>query len=567
MHPWQKLFWIRAAAFAAAAVFVALAAWAAVAGSAWKNPLAGTAAAALAAAGFAQWCWRRKLQVALSPRAVFPAREGNRVRYRLDGREVLRRMGEEIARAEKRVWITVAFFHPGLVVPGLGGRTFPGLLAEKARAGVDVRLLFWKLEDGPRGREILGGGEIFQGTPADRRILQDLRREGPPLKARWDAILSGCHHQKTCCVDSRIAFCGGVNLVPEACDGTGHEDRFLYRPWHDLAAEIEGPVVGDLEGNFIQRWNEAKESAPWPDAGTAGTLEYPKDALGYRSLSTESQQPGTARVQLVRTIGSRRYSKDLDVPGPGLARPGIRRGESSLVEAYLELLGGAEESLYLENQYFFFEIGLFRMSAIPRRYRTRGPGGKTQHVLTRAVQQATERGVCVWLVLPGTPQFRGTHRRHLEMLRGCRQERLGLFSLAGQYHSLAAGPYVRDIYVHSKLFLADKKRVCVGSGNLSFQSLHRDSEAALLIEDFDGARSLLERLWEEHLGPEGARIARLPAQEALAAWKELAGRNAGRLQRGESLSGRVLPVPPAAFGESLSTRFASAEVDPPFGPR
>ncbi|MCB0219412.1 MAG: phosphatidylserine/phosphatidylglycerophosphate/cardiolipin synthase family protein, partial [Chrysiogenetes bacterium] len=457
MNPWIRYFWLKKIALPLGAVLAVVALWLASA------PLGVSAVLTLAAGFWGLREWDEIMGLALAPRAVFPRRPGNRVRFLIDGNAVIGRMVEEIRSARERIWLTIAFFDTDLPLLPPHGGTFLELLAKKAREGVDVRLLFWRMPAHDAETFAPGGGHVFFASEKNRSLLASL---DAPLKVRWDDRFAGCQHQKSMIVDSRVGFCGGVNLVTESLDDPAHVDRFVETPWHDVACELQGPVLGDLEGNFIQRWNAAVGPEPWPDRARADDLPL-KNLLGYRSLGTEAHNPGGANVQLVRTIPSLHYKGcELDVPGPGKASPSIwRKGEASLLHAYLDLIESAEHSLYLENQYFFFSIGAYRLNLLPREVLVRDSKGRLQHVLARALCDATRRGVYVWLLLPGNPQFVGTSRKGLTHLEDADFTKLGLFSLARDYSSLLNPRYYRPIYIHSKLFIADGARCCIGSGN------------------------------------------------------------------------------------------------------
>lgn len=545
MNPWIRYFRLKQVALPLGAALGVFALWLS------SVPLGISAALTLLAGVWGRHKWNQTLGLALARRPVFPWRPGNRVTFLIDGNAVISRMVEEIDGATDRVWLTIAFFDTDLPLPAPRAGTLLELLARKAREGVDVRLLFWRMPAHDAETFAPGGGRVFFASEENRRLLASLEA---PLKVRWDDRFAGCQHQKSLIVDSRVGFCGGVNLVTESLDDPEHADRYIETPWHDVACELQGPVLGDLEYNFIQRWNAAVGAAPWPDVKSAGDLPTTQPP-GYRSLGTEAMSPGGARVQLARTIPSLHYKGcELDVPGPGRASPSVwRKGEASLLRAYLDLIESAEQSLYLENQYFFFSIGAFRLNLLPRNALVKDSKGRLQHVLARALCDATRRGVQVWLLLPGNPQFIGTSRKGLTHIEDADWENLGLFSLVGDYSSLLNPRYYRYIYIHSKLFVADQRRCCIGSGNVSFQSLHRDGEAALDIHAPAQVRGFQAALWDEHCGRGGKELLDLPPRRAMDAWRKRAVTNAGLLQARKPLQGRILPIDPARYGEPLAS--------------
>src|ERR1700724_3842573 len=82
----------------------------------------------------------------------------------------------------------------------------------------------------------------------------------------------GSHHQKFVVLrhpdrpELDVAFIGGIDLCHGRRDDARHEgdpqptllaDAYGPRPpWHDAQVEIRGPVVGDVEAVFRERWED-----------------------------------------------------------------------------------------------------------------------------------------------------------------------------------------------------------------------------------------------------------------------------------------------------------------------
>jgi cardiolipin synthase len=130
------------------------------------------------------------------------------------------------------------------------GQEFKGQLIERARCGVQVRLIY----DG------LGS---FGLSTAYLAQLQDAGVETlefhpvVPWRARWG--LNKRDHQKILVVDDQVAFTGGINIGDEYVpieDGGGG--------WHDMHARLEGPAVFDLARLFRANWIK-NGGAPYPE--------------------------------------------------------------------------------------------------------------------------------------------------------------------------------------------------------------------------------------------------------------------------------------------------------------
>jgi cardiolipin synthase len=162
-------------------------------------------------------------------------RPGNRVRLLRDGREAYPRMLEAIHAARRSVLLEMYTFAEDPI-----GRRFAAALAERAKAGVDVRLIYDGLGSRSATREFFGamrseGIRVMEFHPlwGGFRGFRYRRRD----------------HRKLLVVDGRTAFVGGLNVsreyASEADGGLG---------WRDTQAEIEGPVVQDLAGTFLDLW-------------------------------------------------------------------------------------------------------------------------------------------------------------------------------------------------------------------------------------------------------------------------------------------------------------------------
>jgi cardiolipin synthase len=120
------------------------------------------------------------------------------------------------------------------------GRRWIDLLSERARAGVEVRLLYDELG--------------CLGTP--RELFERLTVAGGqvlpfgPVRLRWRPLmLNFRNHRKLVIVDGDIGFTGGLNIGDEYLGrGVG------ARPWSDLQVRITGDAVLGLQAIFLEDW-------------------------------------------------------------------------------------------------------------------------------------------------------------------------------------------------------------------------------------------------------------------------------------------------------------------------
>jgi cardiolipin synthase A/B len=114
-------------------------------------------------------------------------------------------------------------------------RRFCDLLGEKARSGVEVRVLYDWL------------GSIRYG----KTQLRALRAAGASVRADAARVqrLDYRNHRKIAVVDGRIAYTGGVNFGQEYIDGGKR-----FASWRDTSIRFGGPLVAELQRLFAMRW-------------------------------------------------------------------------------------------------------------------------------------------------------------------------------------------------------------------------------------------------------------------------------------------------------------------------
>ena len=136
-----------------------------------------------------------------------------------------------------------------IIRPDETGRKVMTLLAEKAREGVQVRVLHDAIGSWNFSASVIriltdAGGKVAAFLPISllrRRVQINLR-----------------NHRKILVVDGKIAFTGGLNLGDEYLGKNP-----FFGPWRDTAIRIEGPAVSSLQRIFLEDWNFAtKEELP-----------------------------------------------------------------------------------------------------------------------------------------------------------------------------------------------------------------------------------------------------------------------------------------------------------------
>ncbi len=166
----------------------------------------------------------------------YPLLCGNTIVPHVTGDELFPRMLQAIEQASHHIHLQTF-----IIQNDPTGRAFLDALANKARSGVQVRLLY----------------DRFGSTQAVLTCLFRRYRKVPnmtiagwtqvsPLKRRFQVNLR--NHRKAMIVDGERAFLGGINIHHE---NTTTSD---YDPIRDYHFEITGPVVQEVQYAFMQDW-------------------------------------------------------------------------------------------------------------------------------------------------------------------------------------------------------------------------------------------------------------------------------------------------------------------------
>ncbi|WP_121745388.1 phospholipase D-like domain-containing protein [Streptomyces sp. E2N166] len=167
------------------------------------------------------------------------ATEGNALTVLRNGDEIFAAMLAGIRRAEHTVDMMTFVYWKGDIA-----RRFAEALAERARAGVRVRLLL----DGFGSRLI----EAEQLRTMERAGVQVAWFRKPlylsPLKQNHRC------HRKVLVVDEETAFTGGVGIAEEWCGDARNPNE-----WRDTHVEVRGPAVDGVAAAFAQNWAECHD--------------------------------------------------------------------------------------------------------------------------------------------------------------------------------------------------------------------------------------------------------------------------------------------------------------------
>ncbi|HZU34500.1 MAG TPA: cardiolipin synthase, partial [Gemmataceae bacterium] len=233
---------------------------------------------------------------------AFPVTDNNRIAFYHEGQPAFEAMLDAIRSARHHIHLETFIFQPDDT-----GRLFLDALMQKAREGVEVRLLY----------DAMGSYRLH------RWMVQPLRAAGGkccaflPLNVLRRRIqVNMRNHRKICVVDGQIGFTGGLNIGTEYL---GRNPRFGF--WRDTHLQVRGSAVAGLQYIFLEDWNFASDEL------VRGPTYFPPPT-----------ETGPYAVQVIHS-------------GPDQEHNSIR-------EIYFAAIQRAQRRLWIASPYFVPDAGL-----------------------------------------------------------------------------------------------------------------------------------------------------------------------------------------------------------------
>jgi cardiolipin synthase len=184
--------------------------------------------------------WRNRLTRELSRDEVGGTSEGNKVAVYFDGDEAFNSMIDAISKARHYVHLEMYMFFSDNI-----GSSFADALAQKAREGVPVRVLY----------DSIGSLETDKMQWARMRDAGVTVVEYRPV-AFWRkrSGIFGRNHRKNLVIDGVTGFTGGMNISDEWSEIHSGDSA-----WRDTHCRVDGPAARHLNDLFVSSWQHATE--------------------------------------------------------------------------------------------------------------------------------------------------------------------------------------------------------------------------------------------------------------------------------------------------------------------
>jgi cardiolipin synthase len=163
---------------------------------------------------------------------VFP---GNEATILKNGEELFPLLFEEIKKAKHHIHLEYYIYDDDIT-----GNLLKDILMEKAREGVEVRLIY----------------DDFGSRSIRKKLIKELKSSGvqahPFNKIKLLALANKINyrnHRKIVIIDGIVSFTGGIN-ISDKYDNTRNDSY-----WRDTHMMIKGPATLALQETFIADWN------------------------------------------------------------------------------------------------------------------------------------------------------------------------------------------------------------------------------------------------------------------------------------------------------------------------
>ncbi len=227
----------------------------------------------------------------------------NKVKIFHDGKSKFESLFEDIKNAKQFIHLQYFIWRSEDTL----GRKIKKLLIEKAKEGVEIRILY-----------------DFSGCLflLKNKYIKELRKEKIEIYPFFNYLsnfkahtLNYRNHRKIVVIDGNIGYTGGMNVGQEYIDG-GKK----YKSWRDTHLRLEGEAVGILQAVFAIDWYNTVEK------------EAIFDAKYFTAIPEKGDLKGDLPIQLPTS--------------------GFDSTWYSILQLYFTLITAAQKNIYIVSPYF-----------------------------------------------------------------------------------------------------------------------------------------------------------------------------------------------------------------------
>ncbi|KAK2595950.1 hypothetical protein QQS21_006480 [Conoideocrella luteorostrata] len=391
--------------------------------------------------------------------SFFPERDGNHIKWYVDGRDYFWAVSVALEQAKESIYICDWWLSPELFLrrPPFHQQDYrlDKVLKRRAEAGVKIYVSVYKeveaaLTCNSRHTKHALDALCPEGTPGHGNIRVMRHPDHNVFENAADMTMYWAHHEKFIVIDYAMAFIGGLDLCFGRWDARQHplsdvhpegvseeifpgqdfnnnrimdfqkvqdwEQNELSKaeygrmPWHDVSMAVVGPCVYDIAEHFVLRWNFIKrdkykrdERYDWivlegregEDEDLVG-VQRPKHPVG-EYIKHPLSPLSTKTLENQGTIRAQLVRSSADWSSGIL-------NDHSIQNAYCEIIRKAEHFVYIENQFFITATG-------DEQYPIHNTIGRA---MVDAVVRAAEEGrkFRIIIIIPAIPGFAGDLREN-----------------------------------------------------------------------------------------------------------------------------------------------------------
>ncbi|KAL1305379.1 hypothetical protein AAFC00_002273 [Neodothiora populina] len=346
-----------------------------------------------------------------------PERDGNKIKWYIDGRDYFHAVSVALERAKETIYIADWWLSPELFLrrPPYFNQEWrlDQTLKRAAERGVEIYVIVYKevsqaLTCNSAHTKHALSALCPKGSPGYGKIHVMRHPDHNVFENAGDMTFYWAHHEKFIVIDYELAFIGGLDLCFGRWDQKQHplsdvhpagvenelfpgqdfnNNRIMdfqdvkdwksnelskadygRMPWHDVAMGVIGPCIYDIAEHFVLRWNFCKRDKYKRDERydwltIHGRTGEDEDLVG---VQRPKHPVGEYLFHPISDISTKAGRPDAD-NNQGTVHAQLCRSsadwssgilvEHSIQNAYCEVIRNAEHFVYIENQFFITATG------------------------------------------------------------------------------------------------------------------------------------------------------------------------------------------------------------------